>query len=176
MSGLLNEPTDDEGERILPQPGRRAISAAATTEDYAWREFCLLQISWITIWQSYMRWFSWHFGIHVFALGYVIATTAFRQYTLAAAVFMGGFGLLGTIAAVCMAAYDHGVRRRANVLRDESLGNSYIFGRAILNFAPWATVVSNLFILAAWTYVAVIADVPPAQNSPSSPTSVLSPR
>jgi len=134
-------------------------------KDPAWEEFCLLQNSWLTIWQSYMRWFSWHFGIHIGALAVVLVSVSLRTHAVYAAAFMAIFGLLGLIAAVCMWIYDASVRNRADILMSNLEGRQAILGGAILKFARLGTVTTNLLLISAWGYV---ASAPPAVDAASA--------
>jgi hypothetical protein len=67
--------------------------------DPVWDEITLLQSSWLTIWQSFMRWFSWHFFIHLGVLGTLSMSTALLGQAQLIAWFMGVFATLGALAA-----------------------------------------------------------------------------
>jgi hypothetical protein len=109
----------------------------------------LLQDSWIKIWQIYMAWFSWHFGIQLFALGWIFSTEKAHPYVLHAAIFMAIVTALGVCASIQMAAYDSSVRARAQNL-DRSDDTSIIFGSVIAKYAVLATAATNALMLLAW--------------------------
>jgi hypothetical protein len=121
--------------------------------DIVWDEITLLQDTWIRIWQSYMRWFSWHFLTHLGSLAAVMSNEALRKLAATAALFMGFFGLLGAGAAVALWMYDHSVRVRLEELRNDPKANDALFGGAILKMARWACLATKLLIIAAWGYV-----------------------
>jgi hypothetical protein len=72
-----------------------------------WDEITLLQSSWLTIWQSFMRSFSWHFFIHLGVLGTLFTSTALQGQAQLIAWLMGAFATLGAVAAASMWGDDH---------------------------------------------------------------------
>src|SRR5436305_15160585 len=116
--------------------------------DVIWDEISLLQSSLITIWRAYMRWFSWHFGIHIGVLGAALSVSALREHAAGVALFMGAFSVLGIGAAFRMHAYDNAVRMRASAIRDQdAVSNDVLLGGNILRYARRATLTSNILII-----------------------------
>jgi hypothetical protein len=124
-----------------------------TDRDPVWDELSLLQNTWIRIWQSYMRWFSWHFLVHIGALGTVLTNVAMREHAGKVAIFMGLFGALGAGAAACMCAYDYSARKQVESLRRSPVANNALFGAEILKFARWACLVTKILLVGTWVIV-----------------------
>jgi hypothetical protein len=125
--------------------------------DIVWDEITLLQNTWIAIWQSYMRWFSWHFFVHIGAIGAVLSQPSVRIHVGKIAIFMGLFGALGAGAAACMCAYDCSVRRQVENLRPALISNNALFGAEILKFARWACLTTKILLVGAWILVGFTA-------------------
>lgn len=125
--------------------------------DPVWDEITLLQDTWIRIWQSFMRWFSWHFAIHIATIYGVLGAVQMQEHRVKVSVFMFIFGFLGACAAGAMCIYDHSARTRLESLRAAPVANNVLFGGAILKLARWACLFTNILILLAWLIVATIA-------------------
>ena len=119
-----------------------------------WDELKLLQDSWIKIWQTYMTWFTWHFGIHIVAMGGIFAKRPLWFEGVAASVFMVFFTTLAIIASWAMITYDNETRQRAHCLaKNSAVGTNVILGGAVIRVARWATGITNLFVLVAWVFI-----------------------
>ena len=70
-----------------------------------------LSHSWFQIWNMYLRWFSWHTGLHFIALAGVFTIDAIREnYMVFASIMMLIFAISGLFAAISMIVYDGSVR------------------------------------------------------------------
>ena len=63
-------------------------------------EIKLLQDTWIKVWQMYMTWFTWHFGINVAALGWALTSKDYRPQATIGALFMVLFASLTILVAM----------------------------------------------------------------------------
>jgi hypothetical protein len=130
--------------------------------DVIWDEINLLQNSLITIWRAYMRWFSWHFGIHIGAIGASLSIDGLQQRAIEVSTFMAFFGLLGVGAALKMHEYDEAVRMRVEAIRGNSeASNSALLGGNVLRYARRATLTTNGLIILVWCYVGITAWLKP---------------
>jgi hypothetical protein len=141
-------------------------------ENRAWEELKLLQNSFIKIWQSYMVWFSWHFFVHLTAIGAVLTVPALQEHALLASAFMGFFGLLGAGAAVQMASYDYAARRRFAELETRPASTA-LLASPILGYARWACLITKAMLVVAWIVIGLhppvaaqkLPEVPPTSSS-----------
>jgi hypothetical protein len=150
----------------------------------AWNKLCVTQNSFITIWQSYMRWFAWHFAINIGALGAVIyAITsvqavvqhAFEPYLKWVAIYMAIISTLGALAAIQQWRYDNLVRARVRELCTNPTDVDAMFGSTILVYAKIACLITNILIVAAWVFFAVQAPDLLKSISQEAPTAIISP-
>lgn len=108
------------------------------------------------IWQMYLTWFSWFFGINIAALAGAFAATRLGPSMFRGLAFLMIFcGILGIIASILMARFSRDARRLSKKL---SAANSAIvdvmFGGRVLQFAPIATTAVLLATLVTWAYAA----------------------
>lgn len=118
-------------------------------------DLTILRDSWLTIWRTYMTWFTWHFGIHVVAL-WIVTTRATPHQAAAAAVFMVAVAGLGLTASAKMHAYDRSTQNAINSLPDEKHLNELIFGGEVVRYARFATTMTTALVVVAWCSLAVI--------------------
>ncbi|KAA0914928.1 hypothetical protein FLO80_11195 [Aquicoccus porphyridii] len=70
-----------------------------------------LSQSWQQVWNLYLRWFSWHTGLHFFAFYFIFSVDVIREnYMVFASAMMSIFAFTGFCASVSMVVYDGYVR------------------------------------------------------------------
>jgi apolipoprotein N-acyltransferase len=128
-------------------------------EHPAWKELRLLQDSSMKIWQMYLTWFAWFFGINVLAISWVLTnTTARGELVVSLAILMILFLLLGIGATMKFKSYCTNINLRAHEL-SKSIGNDrpdvhLIFGGQITRYAVQTHPIGFGLEVLAWLYVA----------------------
>lgn len=117
-------------------------------------ELKLLEDSWIRVTQTYMNWFSWHFGIHVAAFAAFFATVStLRVEIFPAAIFMIALDSLGIGAGIAMFRYDGFVRGRVAQISNDPDVTGLFCGGAVGRYARGATLATNVIVLCAWIFL-----------------------
>lgn len=114
----------------------------------------LLQDGWLKIWQMYLTWFAWHFGIHVGALAAFIGNLdkrGVKENVLAIVLFMIALNFTSIVASWQMRKFDKRVYERAQCCAERA---DLLFGDPIAQTGRWATLASNVLILVAWVVAA----------------------
>ena len=118
-------------------------------------EIKILQDAWIKIWQMYMTWFTWHFGINVVGLGWALSrdlkSNDLRLQAGTGALLMVFFATLTIFVALKMRGFHIATAERARSL-ELGVHHSLIFGEPLARYACFATLVANIAILIAWVF------------------------
>lgn len=119
------------------------------------QEFKYLHETWTKLWTIYVAWFSWHFGVHIVALGFTISNDSVKKHVVLVAIFMMILSALSIFASAQMWRFDIATKTRAAALEhDENL--SPIFGGVISNCARRATLAANSLTFIAWFVLVVV--------------------
>ena len=122
-------------QKCVAEEGNRSIIASQKSQ------WIILHETWLRLWQVYMSWFSWHFGIHVFAIGGTFSIGALTPRISLIGTVMAVFGILGLIGCMMMGHYHNAVLRKAEELVGPE--SKLIFGGNIAHCAAPATLATN---------------------------------
>jgi hypothetical protein len=119
----------------------------------AFEELKLLHDSWVRLWQTYVTWFTWHFGLHIATFAGLFQIVTLRPNAVGVAKFLIAFAVLGLLEAIAALIFDLQVKRRAKILGKGIGSTAAIFGGFLTQYAGPAMILTNLLVVVAWGYV-----------------------
>ena len=139
-------------------------------EHPAWKELRILQDSSMKIWQLYLTWFAWFFGMNVVALSWVLTNDkAHGNLVISLAVLMVLFLVLGIGATLAFRTYYLATLTRADavglLMGQDCPDIRLIFGGAIARYSILTHPVGFALEICAWLYVAYIFGAPSPQSN-----------
>lgn len=112
----------------------------------------LIHSSWMMLWQTYITWFTWHFGIQMVILGGIFQFDNIQPIAGRVSAFCFCLTLLAIGASGFMIAYESELLNRLNEL-GIAKDSSVIFGGSLTLYASKATLATNVFLASAWAHI-----------------------
>lgn len=112
-----------------------------------------LRDSHLKLWNMYITWYMWHFGIHVVAIGGFFSIDLLRENWCVISSIMLFIAILGVGTSAFMIAFHYIVLATGARLGDAGKDIDLLFGGFLGTYAGWATLGTGLVICGGWGWI-----------------------